>query len=116
MADLCLDCDTAGVSVFYDLARRCDVLIEALHGGVDHDGCESEIDGLFACLEAFAVIEVEHYRNACLFGIFSADQSRILEADVVSQMALCDTYDQRQSELLGEGDVVLDALHVEHVG
>ena len=104
------------MSVFDYLACRGHVFLKALHGSVDHDGSESEIDSLLACLKALTVVKMKDYRHACGGSILSAYQSSVLKVDVLSEVAFRDAYDQREPQLLSKENVVLDALHVESVG
>ena len=46
------------------------------------------------------MVEVQNYRNACFRGILSADNSGVLKADVVTEVALSYSDDQREAELL----------------
>ena len=115
MADLSFNSDIAGMSILNYLAGGLNVLFEALHGSIDHDGSKAEVDRFLAGLIALAVVKVKNDRYADLFSILFADKCCVLKIDIVAEVALSETDDQRKAKLLGEKYMVFDTFHINEV-
>ena len=108
MADLRLDGDSAGTCIINDPLCHLDIDIKALHGGIQHDRGETEVNSLLGHLDGLAVIQMQDDRCLHLLGIEFSEPGAFLDREETAEVALCKADDQRKSHCLSSHDMALE--------